>query len=235
MSVALIVPAAGQGRRFGSRVPKTLARLGRGRALLVLTLERLSKAYAFDPVVVPVEAARIEVVSRLLKSFGLSRARVVAGGRTRAESVLRGLESLPRSSRRGWVAVHDAARPLVDPPTVRRCIRDARRYGAAILAQPCHATVKRSDPKGLRVQGTEDRSRLYLAQTPQIFKVRDLMGRYSRLGPKALTCTDEAALFDGTGKRIRITRSGPSNIKITTKADLDFYTFYSARRSGSVS
>lgn len=234
MGVALVVPAAGQGRRFGSRIPKTLVRVG-GKPLLVRTLERLLSAYAFDPVVVPVETGRIAAVRALLRRWKLSGVIVVAGGATRAESVRNGLRAVRGAAADGWAAVHDAARPLVDPLAVRRCIRDARRAGGAILAQACHATVKRSDASGRYIRRTEDRRTLYLAQTPQIFRIKDLLGRYAALGRSAWSRTDEAALFEGTGKRIALTPSAASNLKITTREDLDFYTFYLRKKSRGVS
>lgn len=234
MSVALIVPAAGRGRRFGSRTPKTYVIID-GKPLLVHTLKRLLSAYPFDPVIVPVETGRIGRVQALLKRWGLGRVNVVAGGASRAESVRNGLVAISGRPATGWVAVHDAARPLVDAGAVRRCIRDARRSGGAILAQACHATVKRSDASGRYIRRTEDRRTLYLAQTPQIFRVQDLLGRYKKLGASAWRRTDEASLFEGTGKRIALTPSDACNLKITTREDLDFYTFYSQRKTGGVS
>lgn len=235
MKVALLVPAAGKGRRFGAKTPKTFIRIA-GKPLLIRTLERLLSAYPFEPLVVPVEVRRRAQVVSLLKRWGLSRAMVVAGGATRAESVRNGLRAIVRrrGTADGWVAVHDAARPLADAGAVRRCIRDARRAGGAILAQACPSTVKRSDPSGRHILRTEDRSTLYLAQTPQVFRVKDLLGRYDILGKSAWSRTDEASLFEGTAKRIRLTPSGAANLKITTREDLKFYTFYLSSEPGNV-
>lgn len=234
MGVALVVPAAGRGRRFGSKTPKTYVVIA-GKPLLVHTLKRLLSAYPFDPVIVAVEAGRVGRVGALLRRWGLGRVIVVAGGASRAESVRNGLAALSGERLSGWVAVHDAARPLVDAGAVRRCIRDARRSGGAILAQACHATVKRSDATGRYIRRTEDRRTLYLAQTPQIFRVHELLSRYKKLGVSAWRRTDEASLFEGTGKRIALTPSDAFNLKITTREDLDFYTFYRRIKTGGVS
>lgn len=215
MTFALILPAAGKGVRLGRGLPKALVRIA-GRPLLVRTLEAMRRAGHFDECVVAADPERVPTVGRLLARYGLRDVRVVAGGRTRAASVLNALRTVRSQS----VLVHDAARPFVPVAAVRALVRQLRRSPAAIVALPVTSTVKRSDARGRSVRTTEDRRTLFLAQTPQGFRTSLLRARYARLGAKALTATDEAQLFDGTRTRVRILIGHSRNFKITTPDDL---------------
>lgn len=228
MIVSAVVPAGGRGVRLKLKTPKPFIEVS-GKPLLVLTLERLARTYRFEEIVVPVEPFRAREVERLLSKYGLGNVRVVAGGRTRAESVRNGVLALNQKSE--WVLIHDAARPLVTPGLVRRILSEARKTGGAICALQATATVKRVS-RDLSISGTEARETLYLAQTPQVFKAKDLLWRYEALGATALDRTDEAALFDGTSVRIRVVSGEAQNIKITTSEDLVFLDALLGHESG---
>jgi 2-C-methyl-D-erythritol 4-phosphate cytidylyltransferase len=205
-------------------VPKPFVRLF-GKPLLLHTLESLSSAYPFTEILVAVEPGREAAARRLLGR--LRRVRVVAGGRTRAESVRNAVSQA--SARCDWVLIHDAARPFVTGPLVRRVLQAARASGAALCALPVTATVKRAGAD-LSVRRTEDRRTLYLAQTPQVFRRRLLAGRFRSAGRSASKATDEAALFDGSRVRVRLVPGESRNIKITTPEDLELFGFYRRKR-----
>lgn len=223
MSFAVIVPAAGQGRRLGSRVPKQFLKVF-GVPLLVRTLRALLGAYPFKEVVVVVDPAWQQRARELIRRYRVPRTRVVTGQATRAGSVLNGLKVLTDSIR--FVAVHDAARPLVSKQVVRRTLAAAAAGGAALCGIPVSSTVKSVSSAGNRVLGTADRRQMYLAQTPQAFRKDLLLGRYEALGKKAVLATDEAALFDGTSTRVRMVEGHARNIKVTTKEDLELVKTY---------
>lgn len=223
MKVAAIVPAAGLGKRLGSGALKALVRVG-GKPLLVLTLDRLKTAYAFEETIVASYPTKMKEVRNLLDRHGLGSVKVVLGGATRAASVLNAVRAA--SSDAVWILVHDAARPLVTREVVLRLLRAAKKSGAAICAIPATATVKRIDPAALSIRGTEDRQSLVLAQTPQVFKRKLLLERYQRLGKRVFGATDEAALFDGTETRVQVVLGDERNIKITTPADLELAEYY---------
>ncbi len=224
MKVAAIVPAAGLGKRLKSKSPKAFTLLG-GKPLLIQTLRRLLGAYSFSEIIVAVHPKNIEEARALIRIHRLrGKIKVVGGGATRSDSVLNALLSVSPES--DWVLVHDAARPLVRRDLIERILITARRTGAALCALPATATVKRVDPKTLSVLGTEDRSKLYLAQTPQVFKRALLLSRYRKLGKKASLVTDEAALFDGSRIDVRIVPGDPTNLKITTPFDLKLAESY---------
>lgn len=215
MRVAAIVPAAGLGRRLGASRPKAFVPVA-GKTLLEHTLEALARAHRFDSIVVAVARPELAAARRLLARSGVRGVRTVVGGKTRAESVWRALETVGDSD---FVLVHDAARPLVTRKLVGALLKEARRSGAVIPGTPPTATVKRVDSRG-RVAKTEDRSSLVLAQTPQVFRRDWLLGAYRRLGARAFLATDEAQLFDGSPRRVSVLAGDPDNVKITTREDL---------------
>lgn len=224
MKVAAIVPAAGFGKRLGSRSPKAFAALG-SKPILIQTLKRLLASYPFTEVVVAAPPAKIEVVRELIKAHRLAgKLKVVGGGATRSDSVRYALLSVSPES--DWVLVHDAARPFVDKGLTMRLLEAARKTGGALCALPSTATVKRINPKTFLTLRTEDRRTLWLAQTPQVFKRELLLARYRMLGRKASLATDEAALFDGSKTRIKVVPGEPHNLKITTPFDLRLAEHY---------
>jgi 2-C-methyl-D-erythritol 4-phosphate cytidylyltransferase len=223
--VSAVVPAAGLGRRLGSRTPKTYLPVS-GKPLFIHTLLALKKAYAFHEIVLVVEGSRLLEARSILLKHKIRGVSVASGGATRAESVLKGILAL--SHENGLVAVHDAARPLVSKEVVRRTVEAAQngpsagsgRCAGAVCVEPVSSTIKRVDAKG-RILRTEDRDRLVLAQTPQVFRRKALLDRYKALGKRAFIATDEAALFDGTGAGIRTVAGDEKNVKITTKTDFE--------------
>lgn len=218
MSFAAIIPAAGRGKRLGSPVPKQYLKVG-GVPLLVRTARALLDAYPFKEIVIAADPARIKTARSIIKKYQLSRTRVVAGGATRAISVLNGLRALSAGAR--FVAVHDAARPLISKDVVRRTVAAAKKSGGAVCGVPVTSTMKKVAETGGRILGTVDRRGLYLAQTPQVFRKDLLLSRYKRLGKKAFLATDEASLFDGTAVRVIMVLGDERNIKVTTQKDLE--------------
>ncbi len=216
--VYAVIPAAGHGKRLGAKIPKAYVPVF-GKPLFIHTLRALKKAYSFKEIVLVVHISRLAEARKLLVRHGLSRVWLTVGGATRAESVRNGLLVLPAG--RHLVAVHDAARPLVSREVMRRTVEGARKGAGAICAVHVSSTVKRVDASGKSVQGTEDRERLVLAQTPQVFGRDLLLSRYEALGAKAMQATDEAALFDGTRHRVCVVEGDEKNIKVTTQNDLE--------------
>jgi 2-C-methyl-D-erythritol 4-phosphate cytidylyltransferase len=156
---------------------------------------------------------------KILKRFDrefrrLGVTKVVAGGKTRRASVENALWMVNRSAK--IVAVHDAARPLVSKGEIKAVIRVAAAKGAAIVALPAQDTIKEVDKSG-RIVKTPDRSRLWRALTPQAFHAKLLREAYRRIKG---ALTDDSQLVEKLGRRVFIVEGTPSNIKITTPADL---------------
>lgn len=143
----------------------------------------------------------------------------VPGGATRTESVLRALEVLPQDLE--FVAVHDAARPLVTAELFRRCLEACARHGAAIAAHRINDTVKMETPEGALATPPVERDRLWGIETPQVFRFSDLLSSLRRALADGRSFTDDAAAVEFyTGFRAVPVENKENNIKITRIADL---------------
>ncbi len=212
MKVGAILLCAGRGERLGAGVPKALAPLA-GRPLFTWGLDALERTAAVDAIVV---VGPVRSLQEALWASGMHAPKVsqwCEGGRERQHSVGRGLAALPEDC--DVVLVHDAARALASPALIGRVIADAKTHGAAIAAVPLDDTLKRASLDV--IEDTVPRAGLWRAQTPQAFLRAWLVEAHAQAGAVA---TDDAALVEALGKRVRLTMGEPSNFKITTADDL---------------
>lgn len=217
MHVTAIVPAAGGGSRFGGALPKQFVPL-LGVPLLGRTLQALWASEAIDSLVLVVppggaERCRAEV----LEPHGIRADRVVPGGADRQASVQAGLLAAPEAAE--IVLVHDGARPLIRPETVREAIRAAAATGAAVVAVAVTDTIKLASPDGRRLE-TLPRERLWAAQTPQVFRAALLREAHARALAEGFRSTDECALVERMGHPVQVVPGSAENLKITTPEDL---------------
>jgi 2-C-methyl-D-erythritol 4-phosphate cytidylyltransferase / 2-C-methyl-D-erythritol 2,4-cyclodiphosphate synthase len=217
MHVTAIIAAAGSGSRLGGSVPKQFLPLG-GVPVLQRAVRAFQAAPRVTDVIVVTRVEAVEAVAALIGSGG-KPTRVVAGGATRQASVACGVAALAEAA--GYVLVHDAARPFVTPAVIERALDAAIEDGAAIVAMPATDTVKRVavEAGAARIVETIPRESIFLAQTPQAFR-RDVLEAAVALGRAGVEATDEAALAERAGHRVRIVEGDPANVKITTADDL---------------
>ncbi len=214
--VAAVVPAAGQGERLGKDVPKSLVLL-RGRPLVQYPLEVLQQVPEVETIVVAVPPSGVDAVRHLAESARLSKVvAVVPGGPDRQASVARGLAALPPGP--DVVLVHDGVRPFLTPSLVRAVAEAAARDGSATAAVPLAETVK-SGERGWVVT-TLDRSHLYSIQTPQAFRRTLLEEAHREAERQGFRGTDDAALVERLGHRVRLVPGSPRNLKVTVPEDL---------------
>jgi 2-C-methyl-D-erythritol 4-phosphate cytidylyltransferase len=213
MNSAVIV-AAGLGTRFGSARPKQFLEIN-GRPMIFYTLERFERCAAVDEIILVLSAGEIENFEKLAAGRSLKKLKkIVAGGRTRAESVFNGLQAVDEQS--GTVAVHDGARPLVAPEEIAAALEKANETGAACLVAKVTDTIKRV--AGGRILETVDREHLRRALTPQCFKT-ELLRRAFENADLNESVTDECFLVEKLGVPISFVEGSPLNIKITTPED----------------
>jgi 2-C-methyl-D-erythritol 4-phosphate cytidylyltransferase len=211
MAVALIV-AAGRGERLGSGRPKALVTLA-GRPLLEWSVAALRAVPEVTAIVVALPAGELDAAPEGTIA--------VAGGETRSESVKRALAAAPGGDP---VIVHDAARPLAAPELFARGVAEIEsgEADAVIAAAPVSDTIKEVvHEDDLTVSATLTRSRLWAVQTPQIFR-RAALGRVlaEATAEDLAAATDDAWLIERAGGTVRLLRSDPGNLKITTPHDL---------------
>jgi 2-C-methyl-D-erythritol 4-phosphate cytidylyltransferase len=206
MAVAVIV-AAGRGERLGSLRPKALVTLA-GKPMLEWSVEALRQVQEVEAIVVVLPAGSEPPEGTI----------GAPGGEFRSQSVRNGLAAAPAGDP---VIVHDAARPLATPALFERTLSELERSGAdaAIAATPVSDTIKEAGGDGQTVQATLDRTRLWAVQTPQVFR-RAALERALADDELLARATDDAWLIERRGGNVRLVRSEPENIKVTTQADL---------------
>jgi 2-C-methyl-D-erythritol 4-phosphate cytidylyltransferase len=213
---AVILPAAGQSRRFHDKAyKKPFAPLG-GRAVWLHSAERFMNRADVKQVIVCVAAEDRDLFDlKFGANIAILGVQVVEGGQHRTDSVQRALERVKNEI--DFVAVHDAARPCIADPWIDDVFAAAVRDGAAILAAPINATLKRADQKK-RIVETVDRESLWEAQTPQVFRRQLLIDAYAKRGRDPVT--DDAQLVERLGHAVTIVPCSQLNLKITTRDDL---------------
>jgi len=218
--VGVVLPAAGFGSRMGSATPKQYLTLA-GKPILVHTLAAVLACPEIAAVVVAVAADQLDHLATLLDHHfsATDRAKILitTGGATRQLSVRAGIQALPPAI--DTILVHDAARPLITPALIKRCIRAIQTHGAAIVAIPVNDTLKLAGPEN-KIGKTIDRTHLYRAQTPQGAKRELFVNAYALADRENFSGTDEASLLEHAGIPVAIVAGEERNIKITRPDDL---------------
>lgn len=212
-----MIAAAGQATRFGGRVPKPYLKIG-GMTLLEHGLSALSsaKGVAGGVVVLANGDRRFE----RLPPSARRQMMAVAGGASRAASVLNGLQALIAAREDDWVLVHDAARPCIQRRDVESLISACRRDSVGgLLAIPVADTVKEAGNDGRCVR-TLARERLWRALTPQMFRRGPLMRAIGEALARGQEPTDEAAAIESLGLRPLLVEGSALNVKVTRPSDL---------------
>lgn len=215
--VDAVVLGAGGATRMGGE-DKLLATLG-DAPLIVWSLRAFEQAPEIRHMVVTASPANRDHLADAIRAHRLTKvARVVLGGTSRAGSVLCGLEALADGGA-AFAAIHDGARPFVTPEIIARGVEVARAHGAAVAAAPSVDTVKLVTPAG-RVSRTLPREQVWLAQTPQIGRLDDLLRAHRRNRDRLAEFTDDVALLEHEGVPVHVFESDAGNVKITRPADL---------------
>lgn len=212
---AVILPAAGKSSRFTfQKRKKTFVDL-KGRAVWLRAAEHFVNR---DDVVQTLVVLAPEDIEAFKEKFAPNMAfmniEIVAGGAERSDSVRNALARVRPEA--DFVAVHDAARPLIVQEWIDRVFRAAEQSGAAILATPVTSTLKRSRDDNT-IAETVPRENLWAAQTPQVFRRQLLLDAYAQQG--SLRPTDEAQLVEQFGHPVTLVECSPVNFKITTHDD----------------
>jgi len=213
--LGLIVAAGGSSSRFGGN--KLFERIN-GQPVFIICLEHLIPAVGIENAVLVVPAELRGEYHSVLAEFSLDGIRLADGGADRAASVRSGLAALPSSL--DYVAIQDAARPLTTPALLRRCHDAAVEFGAAVAAHRVTDTIKVADGDGFAV-ATPDRSTLWAAETPQVFRRELLEEAYRHCAEQGISVTDDAQAVQLLGHRVRLVENSEPNIKITYRHDLN--------------
>jgi len=210
--LSAIIVAAGSSTRAG--FDKLFAPLA-GRPVIEHSIHAFERAQCVDEVIVVSREAIFPSLRALTGQFRKVRA-VVQGGERRQDSVRAGLDAVSNTD---FIAVHDAARPLITAKEIERVFAAAVKHGAAALAAPVGETLKIAD-RNQCVIGSIDRENVFAMQTPQIFARDLLVEAYNRVAKDSLAITDDVSAVQHAGGHTTIVRAEDHNPKITFPNDL---------------
>ena len=208
-----VIVAAGNASRMGG-IDKVMAEL-KGEPMIVRTVRTFQECDAISEIVIVTRPDLILPITGLTRSMSKVKA-VVAGGKSRQESVNLGLNAL--SDKVKLAAIQDGARPLITWQVIDRVVRAAHTHGAAIPAVPVKDTIKIGN--GGVIENTPDRATLFAAQTPQVFDFDLLRGALKKAEQDGATVTDDASAVEHLGMKVKIVEGDERNIKVTTPMDL---------------
>lgn len=210
--VGAIVVAAGESQRMGE-IDKIFTDLG-GKPLILHSLETLQSCHSVTDIVLVMSESRVSEGKALVASAGLSKVTTVCtGGPRRQDSVKNGLELLTECE---WVIVQDGARPFIQRHIVEFALLEARHTGASVAGVPVKDTIKTTDARG-HVIDTIPREGLWAIQTPQAFRRDLLLQAHSEVQEDA---TDDGAMVERIGVKVKVFPGSYDNIKVTTPGDL---------------
>lgn len=211
---SVIIPAGGSSSRYGN-TNKLLETLNK-RTVIEETVSKFVDINEVERVIIPANAS---IIDRIQQYFKNPKILIIEGGKTRQESVYNGLKLVNTD----YVIVHDAARPLVTVDIIKSVIDTVQVYNAVSVMTKTTDTIKEVDNNGFIVK-TIDRSRLYNTQTPQAFKTQLLLKAHNKFINSSFT--DDASMLEELNIPVYVLNGSYTNIKITTKSDLDFAKLY---------
>jgi 2-C-methyl-D-erythritol 4-phosphate cytidylyltransferase len=225
MLTAIIV-AAGSSQRMGfDKLFATIA----GKPVIAHTLHAFERASSVNEIIVVAREDRHDEIRKISRAENFKNVRsVIAGGERRQDSVRAGLGRLSADAK--YVAVHDAARPLITPEQIERVFQHCQKHQAAALAEPVNDTIKRAGTD-LVVTRSVDRHQLYVMQTPQVFACALIEEAYRVADTENISLTDEVSAVERLGRKVVLVLNDDFNFKITYPRDLPLAEFVLKQRA----
>ena len=213
--LSAIIVAGGSSQRMG--FDKLFAIIA-GKPVIAHAIRAFEDVTAVTEIVVVARQRCHDEIRKISGGAGFKKiCAIVPGGERRQDSVQAGLDRIDRDAK--YVAVHDAARPLITPEQIERAFEQCRVHGAATLAQPVNDTLKRADDDLLMVSSV-DRHQLYAMQTPQIFERKLIEDAYRAVYAEKISVTDEVSAVERLRRKIALVLNDDFNFKITYPRDL---------------
>jgi 2-C-methyl-D-erythritol 4-phosphate cytidylyltransferase len=224
-----IIVAAGDSRRMGfDKLFATVA----GKPVIAHTIHAFERASSVNGIIVVAREDRRDEIRTMVHDENFKKVQsIIPGGKHRQDSVRAGLNHLDSATR--WIAVHDAARPLITPEQIERVFQRCVIHGAAALAEPINETLKRADAD-LIVTDSVDRHQLYAMQTPQLFERPLIEDAYRSVYAENISVTDEVSAVERLGRKVVLVLNGDFNFKITYPRDLRIAEFVLKQRRSTV-
>lgn len=213
--VYAIIPAAGSSHRMGGG-NKLVMELG-GQPILCRTLQIFEQCKAIDGIILVCRKQDQKIYAGLCADWNISKVmQIVEGGPSREHSVLNGIMAC--GSEIGYVAIHDAARPLITEDIITEAVEQAKKDSAAAPAVPCKDSIQHVK-KGRMIENI-DRESIIAVQTPQCFDIDLIRGALTKAIESNTKLTDDCGAVTAIGQPVTITAGSYENIKITTPEDV---------------
>ena len=214
----VIIVAAGNSTRMGG-MNKVLADVG-GKPVLAHTLEAFEQCTDIDSITIVTQEQFFNDIGAMQKKYSIKKIKnIVEGGKERQDSVFNGVVSLNNMKEDDIVVVHNGSNPLVNAKEISECISEAEKHGAAVCAFPLKDTIKKVS--GGFVEQTLSRENMWQMQTPQCVQYSVFKKAIGYAKKQKKYYTDDVALVEAIGKKVKIVQCSYRNIKITTPDDLE--------------
>ena len=213
-----IIVASGNSTRMGEGISKQMIMLD-NIPVVARTIMAFDACECIDEIVVVAKQEEFYLYKEFQKLYGFNKfVRLVSGGATRQESVRNGFSAINKNSK--FVAIHDGARCLITPSQIEEVCATAYKVGAATAATRAIDSIKVSNGKNKLITSSANRNHIWLAQTPQVFRVETYELALKKAYAEKLEVTDDNSLVENLCESIKLVECGRNNIKITTKEDL---------------
>lgn len=215
MNIALIA-SGGKGTRFNNTLPKQYCKVN-GKEIIAYTLDTFQKCEQIDQIYIAAQTEYFELIYSLKEKYRFTKIiNVIEGGGKRQDSVYNALKSITASDD-DLIAVHDAARPFIQPSIIKEALFNAEKFDNTIVCIKAKDTLLKGDDF---VLSHIDRDGMYYVQTPQVFRYKILKEAMNKAFSENYYGTDESMLVLRAGYKIKITEGSLLNFKITTPDDL---------------
>ena len=219
----IIVVAGGRGQRMGLGFNKIFAKIGK-YPVIYWTLAAFEKSKTIDKIVISASKSDISDIAKLIKKYGFAKvSNIIPSSESRQSSTLDVLAAVS-FKKADLVGVHNGVNPFVTDSELKEVFSNAKRYGAALLAQKARDTVKITNGDG-RVVNTPIRQYVWYAQTPQVATFGNLLKAHEKARKDKFSGTDDAQLLERIGIRPKIVECSSKNFKITFREDLIMANF----------
>ena len=220
IQLGVVLPAAGIGTRLPGSIKKQYRKLA-GKEIFIRTLSQIINVKFLKEIVIVVSKEDIPEIKKIINRYYPSQMNIINfadGGATRQKSVLNGLHAL--SGYINMVAIHDAVRPFATTGLFDKTIAIANENGGAIPVLPLKETIKFVDKKN--IEKTLDRSKIFTAQTPQVFLKENILRAHEAAELNNVECTDDSQVAELAGFSVATVPGEEYNLKITSPADISF-------------
>ncbi|MDY6065806.1 MAG: 2-C-methyl-D-erythritol 4-phosphate cytidylyltransferase [Finegoldia sp.] len=216
MYISAIIAAAGSSHRMGTKIAKQFLKI-KEKMIIEYTLDTFNSIDDIDEIVLVIRERDRDIVNELIERNSYKNIKLVVGGDTRERSTYNGLKAV--CDKTDIVICHDGARPFIKKEKILESINALGDYDGVVVAVKAKDTIKYVN-SDMKIVNTPNRSNLYMAQTPQVFKYEAIKEAYKMVFDEKISVTDDSSLMEILGKDIRVIEGNYNNIKITTMEDL---------------